>query len=425
MRKVNIKWSKFHQWMNVVAFGLLYSTMYIGRYNFNHALPEIVREFDLSAGVQSLLDSSVFLAYAVGCLVNGYFVDRYGAKKFIIIGCAGTVGANLSMSLAGSWQALLCISYLNGFVQSMVWIGGISVIVHWFRRDRRGIPIGIINMFSGFAYLIMLYASRLAIYLPLDNWRHSLVYPLFIICYFAVVFYAVFKEKPAEAGLPEYEEDDGEMAAHEAVLSTIPKGYGHALNFFLRRKLLLCWAAIAFLSSFCRYGMLAWVPVFYADASRGLFMGEQATNITLSTGMAIGTLVAAWVAGKHFYKNKGVVVAVAAALCGTLVVLFPNLGENLMVVGAIFFTGFLLFGINGVLWLYAMDEGGRRFAGTVTGILNGAAYVGAALQPYIFSFLTSIVSDWMFVFLLVEGLCVLMVVFGLLVCKRDTNIEKS
>jgi sugar phosphate permease len=424
MNKNNGKRSKYHQWMNILAFGLLYSTMYIGRYNFNHALPQIAREFHLSEGIMSLLDSSVFLSYAAGCLVNGYFIDRYGAKKFIIIGCAGTVCANLIMSMAGNWQTLLGISCLNGFVQSMVWIGGVSVIAHWFRRDSRGLPIGVVNMFSGFAYLIMLYAPRLTIYLPLDNWRNNLVYPLFIICYFAVVFYALFKERPSEASLPEYTENDPEMIARESALETVPHGYGHALNFFLRRKLLICWVVIAFLSSFCRYGMLAWIPVFYADASHGLFMGEQATNITLSTGMAVGTLVAAWLAGKHFYQNKGVVVAIAAALCGTLVVLFPNLGENLMVVGAIFFTGFLLFGINGVLWLYAMDEGGRRFTGTVTGILNGAAYVGAALQPYIFSFLNSVVSDWMFVFLLVEGVCVLMVIFGLLVCRRDTNIEK-
>ena len=47
-----------------------------------------------------------------------------------------------------------------------------------------------------------------------------------------------------------------------------------------------------------------------------------------------------------------------AALCGMLVVIFPMVQEEAAILTGIFFTGFALYGINGILWLYALDQGG-------------------------------------------------------------------
>ena len=111
-----------------------------------------------------------------------------------------------------------------------------------------------------------------------------------------------------------------------------------------------------------------------------------------------------------------------AALCGMLVVIFPMVQEEAAILTGIFFTGFALYGINGILWLYALDQGGRVFAGSVAGILNGFAYLGAFLENLLFRTVLNLFSGNMAVFLVMEAFCVCMVICGMVVCKKNTVV---
>ncbi|WP_415928938.1 hypothetical protein [Zhenpiania hominis] len=111
-----------------------------------------------------------------------------------------------------------------------------------------------------------------------------------------------------------------------------------------------------------------------------------------------------------------------AALCGMLVVIFPMVQEEAAILTGIFFTGFALYGINGILWLYALDQGGRVFAGSVAGILNGFAYLGAFLENLLFHTVMNIFSGTMAVFFVMEVFCICMVICGMVVCKKNTVV---
>jgi sugar phosphate permease len=411
-----------HQWLNVVAFGLLYLSIYIGRYMFNNALPQIAEEADFSGSVQSALQSSVFFGYAAGCLFNGILVDKHKGKRLIAIGGVGSVMLNILLLTVRQWPLMWVLSFLNGYIQSFVWIGGISLMVHWFPRKSRGLPIGIINMCSAFAYLIVLYLPD--VLSISEDWGFDLSYPLFVICYVTVVFTALCQNDPPSVDLLDYRETDPEAAVIEATQYKIPFRFATVLKFFLRDRKVLCWMMIAMLSGFCRYAMLSWIPAYFSVEGAGPFLNARITNITLSVGMAVGTLVVCKIATQYFYRNIGVVVTAASGLCAALVVLFPYLYSSNMVLIGIFLEGFFLFGINGILWLYAMDRGGRRFSGTLTGLLNAPAYLSASQESNIVSAILSAGDDGMLVFLTIEIVCMVMIVFGLLVCKRDTNIEK-
>ncbi|MDR2163417.1 MAG: MFS transporter [Clostridiales Family XIII bacterium] len=407
----------------MIVFGLLYSTVYLARFGFNELLPLIAADYGISGPIQSLLSSSVYIGYSAGCLLNGLLIDRYSATRFIVIGSVGSVAANLLLYTTPPWTVLLALSLFNGYIQSMVWIGGISILVKWFRKSDRGLPVGFINMCSAFAYLIMLYLpARL---LPTDGaWSESHGYSLFIICYVSVVFMAFIREDPKELGTRDYVETDDESAEGERVLAHLPFRYVTVFSALMRDRSLLFWMGIAFLSSFCRYGLLTLLPVYYTEGAK-IALSPESTNFILSAGMGAGTLVVCILVGRWFYRNMGLGVVACSGLSAALVVLFPSMTGKEMIGAGIFMVGFLLFGINGILWLHAMSAGGRRFAGTVTGLLNGAAYFGALLQSLFLPFIIKSTNDWLFVFLSMEIVCILMVVCALFVCKRDTNIRES
>jgi sugar phosphate permease len=415
--------SRFYKWLNVLVFGLLYSTVYLARFGFNEALPQITSELGISETLLSLLSSSVYIGYAVGCFVNGFLIDKYRATRFIVLGSVGSVVANILLYMAGSWQMLFTLSLFNGFIQSMVWIGGVVILVKWFKKSDRGLPVGFINLCSAFAYLIMLYLPfRL---LPGGGpWSENHGYALFVICYLSVVFIAFIREDPKYLRIADYAETDRESAENEERLERLEPKYGVVARELLRDKSLLFWMGIAFLSSFCRYGLLTLLPIYYTEGAR-IALSSGSTNFTLSVGMGVGTLVVCVIVGRWFYNNKGIGVVACAGLSAALVVLFPSMAGKEMIGMGIFMVGFFLFGVNGILWLHAMDAGGRRYAGTVTGILNGVAYLGALLQSFFLPYVIEATKGWIVVFLSMEIVCILMVVCALFVCRRDTKISAS
>ena len=53
----------------------------------------------------------------------------------------------------------------------------------------------------------------------------------------------------------------------------------------------------------------------------------------------------------------------------------------------LFISGFCIYAINGIVFTYATDIGGRVFSGTCSGVLNFAAYLGAAVQSVVYGFI--------------------------------------
>ena len=89
----------------------------------------------------------------------------------------------------------------------------------------------------------------------------------------------------------------------------------------------------------------------------------------------------------------------------------------------IFITGFVLYGINGILWVHAIDQGCRAYAGTAAGILNGFAYLGAFLEGFIFPMVIRTFHSTISVFVVMEIVCLAMIACGMVVSKKDIIIE--
>jgi len=71
-------------------------------------------QFNLSAGMEGTLVSAVLLGSIVGCLIAGYFSDKFGRKKVLILAGMLFIIASLGCSIAPNINTLIIIRLLGG-----------------------------------------------------------------------------------------------------------------------------------------------------------------------------------------------------------------------------------------------------------------------------------------------------------------------
>ena len=414
-----------YKWITLISFALMYNFVYLGRFNVNNNMDNFVADGGMNGTQAHILSVSVFISYAAGSVINGYLADRYGSKRLVICGGLGTILMNGLISLENQWGLLLGTWIVIGLFQSMIWVGGISMLSHWWAEGYRGKGVGIANFFSGISHVTAYLLPILIVSLwPDIGWRTGMVIPMGILLIFVIVFAFVAVEKPQDKKLPAYAVHSQNHQKREETLRKRAEEGKTPWLYFLQLRNFWWWCAIALLSSICRYGLLNWIPVYYQQENGEEILSETFSNLMLPVGMAFGTLVITWVAGTKLFDNKGIIVTAMAALCGTLVITFTMLENTQSVLVGIFFMGFALYGINGILWVHAIDQGCRVFAGSVAGIFNGFAYFGAFLETVLFPAVLRLFDDnYLVIFVCMEILCIFMVICGIVVSKKNTIIS--
>ena len=134
-------------WIVLLAFSILYCFLYCGRQNLSYAIPAMIEQEGWTALQLGILSSVQFWAYAFGHLVNGRLGEIIGANKLIISGMVLSAAMNLLIGFQSSLLVITILWGINGYVQSMLWSPGMSLIANWWPSDRRGFAVGFANAF--------------------------------------------------------------------------------------------------------------------------------------------------------------------------------------------------------------------------------------------------------------------------------------
>ena len=398
-------------WSYLILFSLLYCAHYCTRLNIGNAQ---VYMTEFSSSDIGILSSVLFWTYGIGHLVNGRIGEIVGVRKFIMLSVILSVICNIFMGFQTSIVAMAVIWGINGFVQSMAWSPGVSSLTKWWPGDKRGFATGFANAFSGFGQVLatVLVAFGFVV-LPNLGWRSAFLVPT-VLPILMLVVYAIFaKASPKNIGLNDYIEEDVDKAAHEDEMTAIVKEKGKLYPYFhlLKKPIFLVWIFVVFASGVARYGLVTWIPKYLNETTELGAIVSLLTSTILPIGMGIGTLIVPTLTDKFCPNNRlwaSVVSGIISAVC-TLGVAFLNPESSfqfaLMLV-CLFFAGFFIYAINGTVWAYAADVGGRVFASTASGILDFAAYMGAAIQAAVYGFILGD-GNWNAVFISVAVFCFL------------------
>ena len=421
---------KKYAWTYLLMFSLLYCFLYCSRLNISSATPYLI-EAGWSESTIGILTGTLFWTYGIGQLVNGRLSELVGPSKFIIGAVVLSAAANflIAMQDVTSVALLAVIWGANGFFQSMGWTPGLAVLAKWWPGKKRGFATGFVNAFSGFGQVAASCAVIAAYaWAPQWGWKVAFIVPPLFSLAILLAYMVLVKPTPAQAGLPDYREEDIRKTEEELQMQRIveSKGVLYPYKYIASNKTFLIWMVIAFGTGLARYGLSTWIPLYFNQQGLSA-VSSVASSMILPIGMGIGTLVVPWLTDRFCPQERlpaAIISAVVAAVTTVVIFLLDPSGtmQLILIEIMLFIAGFSIYAINGIIFTYAADIGGRVFSGTCSGILNFSAYLGAAVQSVVYGFVLDN-GGWSVVFLSIAAFDMLIAVLGIIGGRKKKAIS--
>ncbi|MCP3959773.1 MAG: MFS transporter [bacterium] len=352
--------------------------------------PSLLDEFGWSRGTLKFRDLITFaLAGLLGPLA-GALADRYGVRRFMIIGAALLAVCLVLYGRIQSATHMYLIHTLFAVVlASCGLIVAIMLVSNWFVRHR-GTAIGIALVgtslggmfFPPFAtWLIGEYGWRQAF-----TWEAA--FPLGLL----VVLFALVRNRPHDMGLVPYGEKpaaESSAGAPDGAAQTVDTGPPElpGLEFKAALKTGTFWA-LAFAAMTTFFSILGFqANLFLHLTDLGLTPERSAFGLTLLFGLAlIGKFLFGFLAD-HVHQ-KGVFLAnIAVMLTGA--VLLATMELSLLWVAIVLF-GLGWGGLYTMIQLLTVDSLGLKAAGKILGTITTFDAIGGGLGIW----LTGSIYDW-------------------------------
>jgi sugar phosphate permease len=139
------------RWLILFLMSLMYLILYMDRSNIGIAAPAIAKEFHLSKTAMGLIFSAFAWAYAIGQIPAGWFGDRFGPKKvLLVIMPFWALVATLTGATIGI-DSLLSARFLLGLGEAGAFPVATRGMQLWFAKSERGRAQGITHCFSRLA----------------------------------------------------------------------------------------------------------------------------------------------------------------------------------------------------------------------------------------------------------------------------------
>jgi MFS transporter, OPA family, glycerol-3-phosphate transporter len=368
--------------LNWLPLGLTYAFLYMGRYNLVGLL-----DAKLLTGKQfGEIDAVGSLVYGVAFLINGPLADRWGGRVTILISAAGAAVCNaiigLMINATGAppaFYVLMVLFSLNMYFQSYGAVSIVKVNASWFHLRERGTFGGIFGILISLGlYLAFDWAPKIA---AMTSLAWLFLAPAVILVVFFVLSAVFVRDTPAQAGLADFDVADassGQTGPPDRALVIIKR--------MLTNRVILIIALISLCSGFLRQGILKWYRTFAGAVHLNeTFVFHHWGMVSCISGITGG--IFAGVVSDHLFKSRRPPVSTVlfSLLLGGAIAIVPLLQTPGAVSWVIAFMAVAVIGVHGMLsGVASQDFGGRRNAGTATGLIDGFVYLGTALQGFVY-----------------------------------------
>ena len=397
-----VQYDRFRFWRIAIMAAVWYSFYYLGRLNWGFCLPWIIEDLHITKVEAGLGASAILWSYALGVFISGRVSDTVGARIMDTIGGVGTTIMNIVVALLSAFSFILGGLALNGFVQGQAYASTNGMISQWYPKYRRGFATGLYGTSMGIASLVVWIITGFVV--ANYGWRAAFTYPLlFFTLPLTVVLFLVVRSRPTDAGFPPYKETMTDSISAQAEARSEAEVQGlHAWGVLFSNWKFMFYAVASFLLYIGRYGLLTWIPLYYAETSGINLSKIPEATVALPLGMMFGPFVAGWVSDRFFHAKRYQVLNIWMISFVVIMLFMANFGIQeiglytsfaLLVLG-----GFFVLGAIGDLFTAACDFGGRKMAGTAVGVIDLFNYVGAGVQGVLIGGLLQWTGNWSLVF---------------------------
>lgn len=396
--------------------------LYLDRVNLAAAAGPIKDELGLSNTTLGVAFSAFGYTYAVFQIIGGWFADKLGAKKTLIVCGSIWVVATIATGFVSGLTSLVLARLLLGIGEGAALPAQARAIANWFTRKDRGFVQGITHSFSRLGNAVA--PPIVAVLVALHSWRAAFVIVGVLTAIWIVLWAAYYKDNPRE-----------HRGINEAELARLPEhakaaaANGEATPW---KKILRRMSPTIFVY-FCQVWtntlFFSWVPIFFMNA----YHLDLKKSAIFASGVffagVVGDVTGGLISDRVLKKTGNLRLArqgvIAASLVGTFCFLIPVMTSTdvNVVVWCLSGAFFMLELTIGPIWAVPMDVA-PKFAGTASGMLNTGAALATIISPLVFGAIVDLSGNWNLPFV-GSGVFLLIGALSTLAMRPDRDIEHA
>ena len=367
----------------------MYFITYVDRVNVSSASLAFQKELGLSNTELGVVFSAFAYPYLVCQVIGGWFSDRFGARRTLIVCGLTWALATILTGLVGGLATMIAARVLLGLGEGATFPTATRAMSTWLPGGKSGWAQGITHAASRLGNAIT--PPAVAALIVLTSWRGSFIITGVISLVWVLAWFLFYRDDPrTHPGMRP--EDLAELPPpRAATYRATPWGP------LLRRM-----APVAFVY-FC-YGwtlwtFLSWVPQFMFHAYKlDLAHSSLFTGLVFFCGV-IGDALGGWLSDAIYRRTGSLMAArrnlVVFGMLGSFVCSAPILFVTDPVLAACSLGGAFFFAelTIGPMWAIPMDIA-PRYAGTASGLMNSGSALAAIISPVVFGKIIDLTGNW-------------------------------
>ncbi len=374
----------------VLGTFLLSLLLYVDRTCISLAKEDVTKELGLTNEHWAWVLAAFAFGYALFQTPGGMMADRFGAR--VVLTTVVTVWSIFTGLTALAWNltSLLLIRFLFGAGEAGAFPGMAKVVYSWIPIPERGLVKGI--NFSGSRFGAALAMPGIAWMIHLIGWKLSFVVLMITGFVWAYLWWRWFRDEPADhKGLSKHELDH--ILANRQQSNTGPTAPPvKTLALFKSGNLWLMMVQY-FASNFTFFFSLTWLYPFVKAKYNLTSVDAGFYAMAPLLAGAVGNIFSGWLVDALYRRGHASWSRKLPAIIGFTLAAIGMLmsADQATANGAVFWLSVAIFGADMTLspsWSFCIDIGGKQ-AGAVSGTMNMAGNLGAAITALAFFYLPS------------------------------------
>jgi len=369
---------KFARKQTFALCWMTYAGYYFCRNGFGIVKSTLGEDLGFTSVDLGNIGTAFLLSYMLGQFIAGALGRRLGSRVLLLLGMAVSVGSNVIFGFANSFATFLGFMVFNGLAQATGWPGCLGTMTHWFRRSERGTVIGFLS--SSYLLGSALAKAFAAFMLGWLGWHWSFWGASLVLGGVWLLVLAFLRQKPEDRGLPTI------VVEEETNPATPNQRDRFSFLSQLTNPVVLTMGLGYLCFKFLRYAINSWLAYFLAVVY-GLEKAQAGYASTVfDWGCMAGCLFAGVLSDRLFRgRRSGVMFLMSLLMVAAFLGIFQFGSHSIALLVVLYgVVGFALSGPDTLLvGAGASDVGTKRGAVATTGIINGIASLGPALQEQV------------------------------------------
>jgi ACS family hexuronate transporter-like MFS transporter len=343
----------------IVGGFLALATLNLMNSSYSNVLETIKAEMGLSYTQSGALMSAYFVGYMLGQIPWGMLADSRGSRPTITLSVLGVSASTILFGLSPTVGFAMAARFLSGLLGAGIFVPSVRLVSAWFNSEERGTALGVLNVGGSVGLVAAAWAVPL---LSLDaGWRPTIRSAGALGVASGVAVWLLLRDRDGS--------DERRLS-----LSNLP----------LRDKNFWLLALTQFIRLGSYYTYIAWLPLVLKE-EYGLSVVATSTALSFFNvaGMVANPMGGA--VSDRFGKRNTLMASFV--FLGIDVLIFAGTPTGLWVYLAVLVLGWFINFVRSPSFTIIPDVFGVEAAGSISGVHNTFASLGALVLPYTLGFI--------------------------------------